>query len=113
MHSCATRPVPAADEPGVNVVRADGASPDRKQLNMCPGVGGGEWGDIDRVSDGLVTGRVNHVPQGLFGILDAAAFRVSVPQEDQLLLLSGPQPAHTLSVHLKEATERLFMAIPR
>ncbi len=87
-------------------MRADGSSPDRTQLNISPGIGGGEWGDIDRVSYGLVTGRVNHVPQGLFGILDATAFRVPVPQEDQLLLLPGPQPTHTLSVHLKEAIER-------
>lgn len=69
---------------------------------MGPCVGSGEWGDVDGVSDGLVTGRVNHIPQSLFGILDAAAFRVPVTQENQLLLLSGPQPAHTLPVHLKE-----------
>lgn len=84
-------------------MRADGASPDRAQLDMGPGVGCGEWGDVDGVSDGLITGRVDHVPQGLLGVLDASSFRIPVPQEDQLLLLSGPQPAHTLPVHLKEA----------
>lgn len=97
------RPVPAADEPGVNVVGTDGASPDRAQLDMGPSVGCGERGHVDGVSNGLITGRVNHVPQCLLGILDASAFRIPVPQEDQLLLLSGPQSTHTLPVHLKEA----------
>lgn len=103
MHVSDARPIPATDEPGVYVVRADGASPDRAQLDMGPGVGCGERGDVDRVSDGLITGRVDHVPQGLLGVLDTPSFRIPVPQEDQLLLLSGPQPAHTLPVYLKKA----------
>lgn len=56
MHVSDARPIPATDEPGVYVVRADGASPDRAQLDMGPGVGCGERGDVDRVSDGLITG---------------------------------------------------------
>ena len=95
-------PVPAADEPGVNVLGADGAPPHRAELGVAPSVGGGERGHVDGVTDGLVARRVDHVAQRLLGVLDAATLRVPVPQEDQLLLLPRPQPAHALPVHLPE-----------
>lgn len=94
-------PVPAADEPGVDVVRANGPPPHGTQLAMAPGIRRGERGDIDGVTDGLVTRRVDHVPQGLFGVLNAAALRVAIAQENQLLLLPRPQASDTLSVDLE------------
>ena len=99
-------PVPAADEPGVNVVRADRPPPHRAQLAVPPGVRGGEGGHVDGISDGLVAGGVDHIPQGLLGVLNAAALWVTVAQEDQLLLLPRPQPPHTLSVHLQEQKKK-------
>lgn len=81
-------------------MQADGASPQRTQLRVAAGVGSGEGRDIDGVADGLVAGGVDHVAQGLLGVLDAAALRVPVPEEDELLLLPGPQASHTLPVHL-------------
>ncbi|KAF3845301.1 hypothetical protein F7725_008464 [Dissostichus mawsoni] len=57
---------------------------------MCPSwVGGGEGGHVDGVSDGLVAGRVDHVPQSLLGVLDAAALRVASVEHDDLVLV-GP-----------------------
>lgn len=54
-------PVPAADEPGVDVVRAYGPSPDRPELAVSSSVRGGEGGDVDGVTDRLIAGRVDHV----------------------------------------------------
>lgn len=104
-------PVPAADEPGVNVVGADGSSPHGAQLAVAPGVRGGERRDVDGVTDGLVTRRVDHVPQGLLGVLNAAALRVAIAQENQLLLLPRPQASDTFSVDLQVAAQnnRLVM----
>lgn len=34
-------------------------------------------------------------------ILDGATLAVTVPKEDQLMLLASPQTAHTFTVHLK------------
>jgi len=99
-------PVPAAEEPAVDVVRADGPPPHRVQLAVAPGVRGGEGRHVDGVADGLVARRVDHVPEGLLGVLNAAALRVAVAQENQLLLLPRPQPAHTLPVHLQGAETR-------
>lgn len=93
-------PVPATDEPGVDVVGADRPSPHGAQLAVPPGVRGGERGHVDGVADGLVTRGVYHVPQGLLGVLNAATLWVTVAQENQLLLLPRPQATHTLSVHL-------------
>lgn len=59
-------------------MRAYGPSPDRPELAVTSSVRGGEGGDIDRVSNRLVAGRVDHVAQCLLGILDAAALRVSI-----------------------------------
>lgn len=48
-------PVPATDEPGVNVVWADRSSPHRPELAVPPSVRGGEGGHVDGVANGLVT----------------------------------------------------------
>lgn len=99
-------PVPAADEPGVNVVWADWSSPHRAELAVFPSIRGCEGGHVNGVADGLVARGVNHIPQRLFGILNASSFGVTVAQENQLLLLPRPQPTHTLSVHLWRAEKR-------
>ena len=70
---------------------------------MCGGVGGGQRGDIDGVANGLITRGVDHVAEGLLGVLNAASLGVPVAQEDQLLLLPRPQASHTLPVHLRKA----------
>ena len=67
-------------------------------LLICVAVACGEGGDIYGVADWLVTARVDQVPQCLLGVLDTSSLRISVSQEDQLLLLSCPQPPHTLPV---------------
>lgn len=99
-------PVPAADEPGVNVVWADWSSPHRAELAVFPSIRGCEGGHVNGVADGLVARGVNHIPQRLFGILNASSFGVTVAQENQLLLLPRPQPTHTLSVHLWRAEKK-------
>lgn len=50
---------------------------------------------------GLITRRVDHVPQSLFRVLYGASFGIPVPQEDELLLLAGPKTSNTLPVHLQ------------
>lgn len=94
-------PVPATNEPGVDIMGTHGAPPHRPELAVAPSVRRGERGDVDRVSDGLITRGVDHVAQRLLGVLNAASLGVPVPQEDQLLLLSGPEPTYTLPIHLK------------
>lgn len=84
-------------------MRADGPPPHGAQLAVAPGVRGGERRDVDGVTDGLVARRVDHVPQGLLGVLDAASLRVAVPQENQLLLLPRPQASDAFSVDLEGA----------
>ena len=94
-------PVPGADHEAADVAHADGPAQHPGQLGVGVAVGGGEGRDVDGVADGLVARGVDHVAQRLLGVLDAAALRVAVPQEDQLLLLPRPQPAHALPVHLR------------
>lgn len=65
-------------------------------------VGGGEGGHVHGVAQRLVTRRVDHVSEGLLGVLDAAALWVAVAQEHQLLLLAGPQAPYTLLIDLEE-----------
>jgi len=60
----------------------------------------GAAGHLHGVPQRLVAGGVHHVPERLLGVLDASSLRVPVPQEHQLLLLAGPQPAHTLLIDL-------------
>ena len=67
---------------------------------MAPGVGRCQGGHVDWVANGLVTGGVDHIPQSLLGVLNAAALWVAITQEDQLLLLPCPQPSDTFSIHL-------------
>lgn len=64
-------------------------------------VGRGQRGDIHGVAQGLVTGGVDEVPQDLLVVLDAAPLWVAVSEEDELLLLPGPEPTDTLLVHLQ------------
>lgn len=68
---------------------------------MRVAVGGGEGRDVDGIPDGLVAGRVDHIPQGLFGVLNATTLRVSVPEEDQLLLLPRPEAPDAFLIHLQ------------
>lgn len=63
-------------------------------------VGCGQWGDIHRVAQWLVTGRVDEVAQDLLVVLDASTLGVAVAQEDELLLLPCPESSDTLLVHL-------------
>ena len=35
-------------------------------------------------------------------VLDGASFTVTVPEEDELMLLTGPERADTLTVYLKK-----------
>lgn len=81
-------------------MQADGPAPKGTQLGVAAGVGGGEGGDVDGVADGLVTRGVDHIAQGLLGILNAAPLRVPIPEEHQLLLLPGPEASHALPVYL-------------
>lgn len=99
-------PVPAADKPGVNVVWADGTSPHRPQLAVPPSIWRCQGGHVDWVTNGLVAWGVNHIPQRLFGILNAAAFWVAIAQENQLLLLPCPQPSDTFSVDLRGPAQK-------
>ena len=61
----------------------------------------GQWWNVDWVANRLVTWRINHVAQCLFGILYAATLRIAIPQVYQLLQLSGPQATNTFSIHLQ------------
>lgn len=45
---------------------------------MGGGIGGGQWRHVDWVSDWLITGGVDHVTEGLFGVLNAASLRVAI-----------------------------------
>lgn len=62
--------------------------------------------DIDWVTNWLVTGGVDHVPQSLFCILDTSSFWIAITQEDKLLLLPCPQATHTLLIHLQKINDR-------
>ena len=62
--------------------------------------------DVDRVSYGEVHGRVDHVAESGLVVLDGATLCVTVPEEDELILLAGPERTHTLSVHLMEKSNR-------
>lgn len=68
---------------------------------MCPQVGRGERGDVHGVAQRLVAGGVDEVAEDLPVVLDASTLGVAVPQENELLLLPGPQPTDTLLVDLR------------
>lgn len=57
---------------------------------------------VNGISDGLITRRVDYIAQHLLGILNAAALLILVAQEDQLVLLAGPETAHALFVDLDQ-----------
>ena len=82
----------ATDDVGVLLVRAR--------------VGRGEWRHVDGVADRLVARRVDHVAQRLLRVLNASAFGISIAQEDELLLLAGPQAANHFPVDLKRTENR-------
>lgn len=103
-------PVPGADHKVSDVPDADGASQDVSELGVRVAVGGGQWRHVDGISDWLITGGVDHVAQSLLGVLNAAALRVSVPQEHQLLLLPGPEASDTLFIHLQHESRVLETA---
>lgn len=94
-------PVPGADHKVPDIPKADGSPQDVAQLGVGVAVGGGQRRHVDGVPDGLVARRVNHVPQGLFGVLDAAPLRVPVSEEDQLLLLPRPKAPDAFFVDLQ------------
>ena len=93
--------MPGADNKVSDVPDADGASQDVPKLRVRVAVGGGQRRYVDGVSDGLVTRRIDHVSQGLLGVLNAPALRVSVSEEHQLLLLPRPEASHTFFIHLQ------------
>lgn len=93
--------MPGADYEISDIAEADGASQDVSQLGVRVTVGGGQGGHVDGISNRLVAGRIDHVPQGLFGVLDATPFGVSVSEEDQLLLLPCPEASHAFFIHLQ------------
>lgn len=97
------KPFPEANEGLLDEGEADWAATDSTDLLVGVAVGGGERRHIDGVTDGLITGGVDDVPESLLGVLDGASLWVTVPQVDELLLLPRPQPPHTLPVHLDDA----------
>ena len=84
-------------------------SDDARQLLVRARVGGGERRDVDGIPNGLIARRVDDVAQHLFGILNAAALVVLVAQEDELVLLAGPEAAHTLLVELDDAKAQMAL----
>lgn len=56
----------------------------------------------ERDTDGLIAWRIDHVPQNLFRILDAAPLWVAISQEDKLLLLTSPQALNAFLVHFDD-----------
>ena len=69
---------------------------------VAVGEGGLKRGDVDGVADGEVHGGVDHVAEGLLVVLNGATLAVVVTEEDELVLLAGPQRSHTLAVELQE-----------
>lgn len=63
------------------------------------GIAGRQRGDVNRISDRLIAGTVDYVPQCLLGVLYRAALRISVPQVYQLLLLASPESAYAFAIH--------------
>ena len=100
------RPVPGADDKVADIPDADRASQYVSQLGVGVAVGRGQRRNVDGISNGLVARRVDHVPQSLLGVLNAAAFWVPVSQEHQLLLLTCPKASDTLFVHLQHKMSR-------
>lgn len=93
-------PKPLGMQPSANALQTQGAAPYVSYLLVSPHVGGGERGHKHGISQRLVTGGVDHVSQSLLRVLDASALRVTVAEEDELLLLACPQPSHTLFIDL-------------
>lgn len=56
-----------------------------------------------QLTDGLIAGRVDHIPQDLLRVLNAAPFGIAVPQKNQLLLLPGPEALDALLVDADDA----------
>lgn len=70
------------------------------QLGVALGKGGGQWRDIDRVTNRLVARRIDNVAQHLLGILNRATLLVAIAQKDEFLLLACPESAHTFAIDL-------------
>lgn len=94
------RPMPGADDKVLDIPEADWASQDLSELRVWATVGSGQWRYIDGISDRLVAGGIDHVPQSLLGILNASTFWISVSEEDQFLLLPCPKATDTFFIHL-------------
>lgn len=92
--------MPGADDKVLDIPEADWASQDLSELRVWATIGSGQWRYIDGISDGLVAGGIDHVPQSLLGILNASTFWVPVSEEDQFLLLPCPQASDTFFIHL-------------
>ena len=73
---------------------------DTRVLRMRATVRSSERRHIDGVADWLIARRVDHVAQGLLGVLDTASFWIAIAQEDQLLLLPRPQASNALAIYL-------------
>lgn len=95
-------PEPPGAEPRADALEAERAAPDAARVLVCSCVWGGEGRHEHGVSQWLVAWRVDHVPQCLLWVLDASSLWITVTQEDELLLLSCPQPTHTLFIDLTE-----------
>lgn len=98
---CGDLPHPLGPQPCPDAVHSDRPTPHIPQLPVGPQVGRGEGGDVHGVAQRLVAGGIDEVPEDLLVVLDASALGVAVPQEYELLLLAGPQPADTLPVDLR------------
>lgn len=83
-----------------DVSQADWSPKNFFELVMAVRVRRCEGRHEDRVANRLITRRVYHVSQCLLGILDAASLWVPVPEKNELLLLSCPEPSDTFLVHL-------------
>ncbi|RNA15813.1 hypothetical protein BpHYR1_026452 [Brachionus plicatilis] len=66
--------------------------------------------DVNWISDGLITRRIDYVPKNLLGILYGAPFLVFVAQKNQLMLLSSPETPHALSINF-DHSERQHILI--
>lgn len=57
-----------------------------------------EWTDVDRIANGLVGRRVNDVAKHWFSVLNRTTFGIAITQEDEFLLLTSPECAHTFGI---------------
>jgi hypothetical protein len=81
--ACQSGPAVPHAEPGL--LQTDRHAQHTGHTSIGVAVAGSERRHVDRISNRLVTGGVDHVSQCLLGSLDAASLTVPVPHQDQLL----------------------------